>query len=267
MAVAAPPLLEASDTFADASKIAQRAAGDLSAATVASAVVAPFVAGVDKAIAVAGAGQATAWQSLGASMREMVSNPINYVRQPAFRYIWALFGGTYAAANLFSTYEEIKQKSMPLGKTAAIFMANSNLALWKDSNFARLFSGKPPAPIPKAALASWWIRDFSSMGVIFCGPPVVAKHFQESMGIERRIAEPVAQFALPLMLQPFVAPFHLYGYVLYNNPATSWAERKAIMQREIWGAVQMRWLRIIPPFSIGANLNREVRTAFKPAFA
>lgn len=85
------------------------------------------------------------------------------------------------------------------------------------------------------------------------------------MGIEKKVAEPVAQFTLPLLLQPFVAPFHLYGYVLYNNPSASLADRKVIMKREIFGAVQMRWLRIIPPFSIGANLNREIRKMCKVA--
>merc|ERR1712166_487086 len=118
---------------------------------------------------------------LGTSMKELASNPVSYLRQPAFRFIWALYGGTYAAANLFTTFEESRGKTNALGKTASIFLANSSLSLWKDSNFAKLFSDKPPAPVPKPALASWWIRDFISMGVIFIGPPVVAQMMQESM--------------------------------------------------------------------------------------
>lgn len=263
----ASPLQLSADAMVDAATVVKRAAGDLAAATVAGAMVAPFVAAVDKAIAQAAAGQATAWQSVGASMRELVSNPISYLRQPAFRFIWVLYGGTYTAANLFTTFEEMRGKTMPLGKTASIFCANCSLSLWKDTNFAKMFSDKPPAPVPKQALASWYVRDFVSMGVIFTAPPIVAKQMQESMGIEKSVAEPVAQFALPLMLQPFVAPFHLYGYVLYNQPNVAWAERKVIMRREIWGAIQMRWCRIIPPFSIGANLNREMRKSFKPSNA
>lgn len=245
--------------------LGQRAVADLSAATLAAATISPFVAAVDKAIAQAASGQATAWQSVGTSMRELISNPVSYVKQPAFRYIWLLYGGTYGAANLFMTFEEVRGKSMPLGKTASIFAANSSLSLFKDYNFARLFSDKPPAPVPKPAMASWWVRDFISMGVIFALPPLLANHLQEEMGYKKSVAEPVAQFTLPLLLQPFVAPMHLYGYVLYNNPTSPWADRKVIMKREIWSAIQMRWLRIIPPFSIGANLNREVRKAFKPS--
>lgn len=94
---------------------------------------------------------------------------------------------------------------------------------------------------------------------------MLAKQMQASLDVEKRVAETVSQFALPLMLQPFVAPFHLYGYVLYNNPTSTLADRKVIMQREIFGAIQMRVLRIIAPFSIGANLNREVRKVFHRA--
>jgi len=264
---ASPLRLDTPTSMVDAVSIVRRAAADLGAATFAGAIVAPFVAAVDKAIAQAASGQATAWESVGTSMRELVSNPINYLRQPSFRFIWALFAGTYSAANLFSTFEEVRGKSMPLGKTASIFAANCSLSLWKDTNFAKLFSDKVPAPVPKQALASWYVRDFFSMGVIFTAPPLVAAQLQESFGIEKRVAEPVAQFALPLMLQPFVAPFHLYGYVLYNNPGSSVAEQKAIMRKEIWATIQMRWMRIIPPFSIGATLNREVRKKINAAIA
>jgi len=257
--MASPVAIDPRESVVDAANIVRRAAADLGAALVAGAMVAPFVGAIDKAIAQAASGQATAWQSVGTSMRELVSNPVNYVRQPAYRFMLVLYGGTYGAANLFTSFEEVRGKSMPLGKTASIFAANCSLALWKDTNFAKLYSDKPPAAIPRQAYASWYIRDFVSMGVIFTAPPLVAMQLQESFGIDRKVAEPVAQFALPLMLQPFVAPFHLYGYVVYNNPTASLAERKAIMRKEIWGAIQMRWMRIIPPFSIGANLNREVR--------
>lgn len=246
--------------------LAQRAAGDIGSAIMAGFMVAPFVAAVDKAIAQVASGQSSStMQSAGASMRELMSNPVAYVKAPAFRYVWALFAGTYTAANLFTTFEEIKDKSMPLGKTSAIFVANCSLALYKDYKFARLFSDKPPAPIPKPALASWFIRDWVSMGVIFAAPPKVAAHLEDTMGIAKETAQPIVQFGLPIMLQPFVAPFHLYGYVLYNNQTASWAEQKAIMRREIWGAIQMRWCRIVAPFSIGTTLNKAVRNALKPS--
>merc|ERR1712032_350358 len=107
------------------------------------------------------------------------------------------------------------------------------LSLWKDSAFARLFSGKPPAPVPKPALATWYTRDFISMAVIFTLPPIAARHMHETLGYEKRTSEVVAQAALPLMVQPFVAPLHLYGYVLYNDPTATRAVQMEVMRREI----------------------------------
>ena len=69
------------------------------------------------------------------------------------------------------------------------------------------------------------------------------------------------------MLQPFVAPLHLYGYVAYNFPDASRQQQMERMRKEIWGAVQMRWMRIVPPFCIGTVLNKNLRKSFGEAVA
>merc|ERR1712232_599922 len=221
------------------------------------------VAACDKAIAEAASGQTTVWASVGKSLRELGSPPVNFLRGPAFRILWVMYGGTYGAANLFRTYEEISRTSQPLTKTASIFVVNASLSLWKDSSFAKLFSGKPPAPVPKPALATWYARDFISMGVIFTAPPIASTHLQ-SMGVEKNTADVSTQAGLPLLLQPFVAPLHLYGYVLYNDPKASMSTQMAVMRREIAGAIQMRLARCVAPYSVGTNINKALRTALKP---
>lgn len=70
-----------------------------------------------------------------------------------------------------------------------------------------------------------------------------------------------AQVVLPVLIQPLVAPIHLLGYVLYNQPNASWAAHVAVIRRELWGTLIMRWLRIFPPFSIGTVLNTALRRA------
>jgi len=247
------------------SDVGVRVAGDVAAATIASGIVAPFVAACDKAIAEAASGQTTVWTSTFKSLRELASSPLTFLRQPAFRILWVMYGGTYAAANLFTSYEEIAQTSSPLAKTTSIFCVNASLSLWKDSQFAKLFSGKPPAPVPKPALVTWYARDFVSMGVIFAAPPIVARHLHESMGVEKRTADVATQFCLPLALQPFVAPLHLYGYVLYNDPTASMSNQMAVMRREIFGAIQMRLARCVAPYSVGTNVNKAIRKALKPS--
>eukprot|EP00746_Dinoflagellata_sp_MGD_P045687 gnl/MRDRNA2_/MRDRNA2_21202_c0_seq2.p1 gnl/MRDRNA2_/MRDRNA2_21202_c0~~gnl/MRDRNA2_/MRDRNA2_21202_c0_seq2.p1 ORF type:complete len:127 (+),score=30.91 gnl/MRDRNA2_/MRDRNA2_21202_c0_seq2:80-460(+) len=111
----------------------KQAVGDVTAAVTAGALVAPFVAATDKAIAESAAGKSSVWPSVFASLRELATSPIQYLKQPAFRYLWVMYGGTYAAANLFTTYEEVSKTSQPLVKTGSIFCVNAALSLWKDS--------------------------------------------------------------------------------------------------------------------------------------
>lgn len=237
---------------------------DLFAATVAAAATAPFVASVDKAIAESASGKAALWPSFFLSLKTLAFSPLTFLRQPAFFYLWACGAGTYSAANLFTTFEEVRKETRPVVKTASIFSVNASLMLWKDSNFAKLFGTKPPEAVPPPALASWFARDMISMAVIFVAPPIVAQHLSERSGMPVRQAEVVTQLTMPMMLQPFVAPLHLYGYVKYNMKDKSTAEQMVVMRREIWGTVVMRCIRCIAPYSVGAVANRSFRRALKP---
>lgn len=241
------------------------AAADATAAITAAALVAPFVAAVDKAIAESASGATKVWTSVGLSVRAMMSSPLTYLKQPAFRYLWVMYGGTYCAANAFTSYEDITKSSQPLTKTSSIFCVNASLSLWKDSNFAKLFGEGPPKSIPPPAYVSWWARDFISMAVIFTLPPIAAKQLHERTGMDQQKAATICQLGLPLMLQPFVAPLHLFGYVAYNDPSATVAQQKVVMRREIWGAIQMRLVRCVPPYCAGTVVNSAIRRALKPS--
>ena len=69
--------------------------------------------------------------------------------------------------------------------------------------------------------------------------------------------------ALPMLIQPVVVPVHLLGYVLYNQPNGSWSSHLAVIRKELWGTLIMRWLRVFPPFSIGTVVNTSLRRAVR----
>lgn len=246
--------------MADEPSLFQRIVADVTAGFVASACVAPFVACCDRAVAEAAAGKMPVWSSVRNSVKEMIASPLRFCNSPASRYLMIMYGGTYAAANLFTTYNDLQESSTPLLKTVSIFVVNTSLSLWKDSAFAKMFSSIPPAPIPKPALFSWYLRDFLSMGVIFVAPSIVAARLTESTNLDKTVCKTATQFTLPLLVQPIVAPFHLYGYVIYNNPTASAAQQLQMMRNGIWGVVQMRLTRCIAPYSVGTNINRELRS-------
>lgn len=243
--------------------VARHVLTDVVAATLAAAAAAPFVASVDRAIAESASGKAPLWKSFSHSLRTLGSTPLTFIRQPAFFYLWMCGTGTYGIANLTTTFEDLKGAQMPVEKAATIFGVNTSLMLWKDSNFAKLFGTKPPEAVPYPALGAWFARDFISMAVIFVAPPIVAKKVSESTGTPVRKAEVLTQLTMPMILQPFVSPFHLYGYVKYNSPHASWSEQMQVMRREIWGTVVMRCIRCVAPYCVGAVANRSLRRTLK----
>lgn len=244
----------------DQLNVFQLIVADLVSAITASACVAPFVACCDKAIAEAAAGKTTAWSSCKISAKKMFASPVRFFNSPASRYLWVMYAGTYAAANLFTSYNDVQKTHTPFLKTTGIFAVNTGLSLWKDSAFAKMFSSIPPAPVPKPALFSWYFRDFIGMGVIFVAPPIMASHMKSATGLGETVCQTSVQFSLPLLVQPIVAPFHLYGYVLYNYPSSSMTQQLKMMRQGMWGAVQMRLSRCVAPYSLGTNINRELRS-------
>jgi len=240
---------------------------DLSAATAAGSLSAPFVLAVDKAIAQSAAGGTHLWSSLFGSSRALLSSPWAYLRQPAMLYMWALYSGTYAVANLFCTFEELHNTHCPLAKTITIFSANTTLGLWKDSAYARMFGKQQIGSVSFRSLASWWARDLIAIGCIFVGPPVVADELHQRFEVSRQQAEVIAQLAIPLMLQPIVAPLALYGYVAYNYAADPWQTQLAIVRHKCLSTIAVRMVRIFPPYCLGGVLNRSLRQAVKLANA
>lgn len=119
-------------------KVAGSVVADTVSAGTAAACVAPFVVAVDKAIAENASGRKPLWSSFFGTVRELGTAPVLFLRQPAFRYLTALFGGTYLAANLFYTLAEKRPRlSHPLLTATGVFVCNSSLSLWKDSAFRK----------------------------------------------------------------------------------------------------------------------------------
>jgi len=110
---------------------------------------------------------------------------------------------------------------MPTEKTIAVGATNTALALWKDTNLAKLLGDNklPPPRVPPAALASWAVRDSVGMAVIFTLPPLLSKRLEEHTGLSLREAEVYAQVLCPLAIQPVLAPFHLCGFMLVYSPS------------------------------------------------
>lgn len=239
-------------------------AADAAPALVAGLCVTPVVASVDKATVENTAGRATLLQSFGKSMFAFAKSPAGFLRQPMCRYILGVYGGTYFLNNLFTSFEECHGEKMPLMKTSTIFVGNSALSLWKDSAFARLFGTGARATPPASALALWWSRDFISMAVIFVGPSLVAHELSRLSGgtVDVQSAETYAQLTMPFLLQPLITPLHLIGFIRCNEPNSPLSVQLSQVRQQLASTTAMRWVRGIPPYSLGTVANKRLRTEF-----
>ncbi|KAJ1455656.1 hypothetical protein M885DRAFT_519341 [Pelagophyceae sp. CCMP2097] len=236
---------------------------DVLSAAAAGACVAPVVAAVDKAVAQASSGAAQLWPSFFLSLSQLARDPVQALRGREFRIVWALYAGTYAANNACCSYETRAEKSQPEAKTAAIFCCNTALSLWKDSAFAKLFGTRAPGRVPPLAFAAWGVRDVVGMGVIFTLPPLLAPRVASYFDLSPRAAETACQVLLPMAIQPVVAPFHLIGYMVYNRPTATLAQRLAEVRAQLGSVVVARWVRGFPPYSLGAVANKAARTELR----
>lgn len=267
----------------------QKLGGDLLCAATVTAVAAPFLTIIDKALVERAAGSKSVIGSAQESLTFMVRHPIHYLKSPTFLWMWATYAATYSAANSLQTLTEYRQvvrnqstscTAVFLGTTAT----NSTASMLKDRAYARLFGNQHPvlssnhAVVPKLSYAVWVARDFTVIGSSFILPDRVAPLLQTTLGCTSSTAAQVAQVATPMVAQVVAGPLHVLGLDFYNRPgialrdAGGW-KRTAVMQsimdrsrfvsscfREV---VAARIVRIVPGYGIAGIWNKSLRTKWR----
>ena len=108
----------------------------------------------------------------------------------------------------------------------------------------------------------WLARDI----VHTTGSVVVPDYLQEKFNLTKDQWRQ-AQVALPLIMQLFTTPLHLYGLDIYNNKESRVAERFGRVGKLYVPSVAIRMVRMFPPWSVGLVVNREVRDYFSQQLA
>eukprot|EP00544_Gedaniella_sp_CCMP2646_P005479 CAMPEP_0202480290 /NCGR_PEP_ID=MMETSP1361-20130828/341_1 /ASSEMBLY_ACC=CAM_ASM_000849 /TAXON_ID=210615 /ORGANISM="Staurosira complex sp., Strain CCMP2646" /LENGTH=330 /DNA_ID=CAMNT_0049107711 /DNA_START=92 /DNA_END=1084 /DNA_ORIENTATION=- len=240
---------------------------ELGCAFAASFLVSPLVSIIDKAIVQ----EITCVRSLTSSMlgaaKEMVFQPRAFLGGLSFRLTFAVYFGTYATANLseaaldyFSVKDEGTRKFYKVG---AASIANVSLLAWRDSIFARVFSGgTPPAKTPPRTVGLFAVRDTVTMAATFWAAPKVCEWLTEEQGWDHHKAEVTSSFAIPVFAQFVTAPIHIHALDYYSNPTATTAERIATIKKEMGKVCFARGLRILPAFGIGSYSNNKFREWF-----
>ncbi len=75
--------------------VVQRLGIEWFSAIVSSAAVSPFISIIDKSIIANAAGKQPLMEGIKSGLTLMVTRPVQFVQQPAFKLIWVVYAGTY----------------------------------------------------------------------------------------------------------------------------------------------------------------------------
>lgn len=220
--------------------------------------VAPLIAAFDEAITRSAAGE-NLWLALGSRIRSIVFQPRAFFTSIGFRWMWIVYGATYAAANGLKSVERLTSLQLGFLSTLMVTLINMSCGIAKDSAYAALYGNssgqqKSSTTTPLSAYIVWFLRDLVAFTFILTLPPFLVRQINQP----QHFTLAYAKFLTPVLAQYFTTPLHLLGFHMVNRPEASvWAHVRATFGN--WGVlgstVAARQLRILPPYSIGGVLN------------
>jgi hypothetical protein len=239
---------------------------ELGCAFSASFLVSPIVSIIDKAMVQDISGIGSLMMSMGGECQKMVSKPSVFFNGLSFRLTFIVYFGTYAVANLSEAaldYKRVKdEETRKLYKVSAASAANVGLLAWRDSVFAREFSGagtKAPASTPKRTIGLFAVRDCATMAATFYFAPKACQYLVLEHDVNHHLAEVTTSLGIPVLSQFITAPVHIHAIDYYNRPVASTAERIGRIKDELVKICFARGFRILPAFGIGSYSNNKFR--------
>eukprot|EP00164_Ancoracysta_twista_P017532 GFYU01029908.1.p1 GENE.GFYU01029908.1~~GFYU01029908.1.p1 ORF type:complete len:266 (+),score=59.82 GFYU01029908.1:37-834(+) len=243
---------------AEAEPLWKRLAVDFTAAGLASTVLSPWIQVVDVSIIKNANGSEPLSVGIKSGVKDIMTKPWTFFKKREFWVVWALYFGTYAAANSASSVCDNMNTSDTIPKFMATTAVNLPGCIYKDRTFTRWFGVVEPKPVPVASLGLFAARDCLTMLASFTLVKPGAKLITESTGMEHKQAMVISQLACPALVQFVSTPIHLMGLDLYNNPARVSSDRMKFVQKEYFKSTMARQLRIGFAFGIGGVGNRWV---------
>ena len=156
--------------------------------------------------------------------------------------------------------------SSGLIKFSAVSLVNLSLALYKDSQFTKMFGTISPRPLPPANYALLALRDSLTIFASFNLLPKIAPLLPESL--EDHISRlSVAQFTSPALMQVLNTPLYLLALDLYDrNPTTPVRDRLKKVRLDRLATSLARMCRVIPAFGVGGVVNIRMRASMMSDF-
>jgi hypothetical protein len=230
------------------------------AAVISAFSVAPAIAIVDRAIVSNASGLQPMIPCAIGGIKSLFTNPIHFLKQPSFLFIWGVYSGTYIVANSTEAICEYNERSSFYPKFLASSAANVSLSVIKDKAFARMFGVGAVKPMSLRSYCLFATRDSMTILASFSLPGPLSLALQDRLKWTPTVADNMAQLFTPVTIQILSTPLHLHGLDLYNrNTPTSTADRLTFVKQEYVKTTLARMARIFPAFGVGGVLNKFIR--------
>ena len=221
--------------------------------------LAPAISIVDKAIVSNASGLEPLVPCLINGLKTLFLQPVYFLRQPSFLFIWGVYGGTYIVANSIEAICERKNQSSFYPKFFGSSVANVTLSVLKDKAFARMFGKGEPKTMRITSMGLFAARDSMTILASFSLPGLISIKMQEDLKFGKTSADTLAQLITPVSMQILSTPLHLLGLDIYNRESAVSKERVSFIQQEYVKTTLARMARIFPAFGVGGVVNKYVR--------
>ena len=238
--------------------LAGRLVGDVCAGTCASAITAPLVTCVDRAMTLNAAGQQELWPAFIEELVDIPTKPVAFFTSAPFLWIWLAYGITYVVANVCSTVSHALGRSPALPVLLATTSVNTLVCIAKDAKFAQMYGGDAASarPLPPSTYAAWLARDALTMGFVFSMPTIVARALPA-------LPKLLCMFTTPLLAQYFTTPLYLLGLALYNLPTAPMRARLEAVSTAYPATVVTRQFRAVAQYSVSGVANVALRSVWR----
>lgn len=244
------------------SSLGVKLVGDMIAALCASFSVSPVVTAMDRAIARNAAGVQNLWSALGEGLLVLIRRPSSITAVPT-RWLMLVYTATYLGANSAGSISEHLDVNPMLPVLFGSTAGNMSTGIAKDRAFARMYGVTEPRPMPWSSYRFFVTRDVMAMAFVFNLPSIISPLIREQSGLSDKRATLACQLSTPVISQIFSTPLHLLGLIVYNQPDASAGRLMGELREKYPSVVTLRMLRIIPAFSVGGVVNREVRQSWR----
>ncbi|KAI9095134.1 hypothetical protein DFS34DRAFT_187196 [Phlyctochytrium arcticum] len=189
----------------------------------------------------------------------MFARPKAFVRDPAFRWVLALYVGTYSVANAVEELGNQGAYDPALPTFLAASATNVTLNVLKDRYLTRALGSLPCHNISPATYSLYAGRDMLTVFASFTLPPLLVPTLTEKLSLGPKEAALYAQFLAPVGIQTLSAPLHLLGMDIYNRRGASFGQRWKFLCQNYWSTTGFRMARKIPAFGLGGVTNSWLR--------